>query len=62
MRMYLKTVMYLYDMFLKRGGYHEQPLTFKPFYALFVLWVCILLAIPICTAVVKMAEVERVNT
>jgi hypothetical protein len=56
MMMYPKTVKYLFGSLLKRSGYHEQPLVFKPFYAALVLWGCILLAIPVCSMVVKCLE------
>ena len=53
MMLYLKTVWYLYKMVLKRGGYQEQPAIIKPFYALSALCLCVILAIPICSMVVK---------
>jgi len=53
MMLYLKTVWYLYRMILKRTGYHERPTALKPFYVLSTLCLCVVLAIPICTMVVK---------
>ena len=56
----LKTVKYLYEILLERGGYREQSTFFKPFYALLILWMCVLLAIPVCTAILKITETDGI--
>lgn len=53
MLLYPKTVWYLYKMVLEQPKFQNQPTVLKPFYLLSVLWLCILIAIPICTLVLR---------
>lgn len=53
---YLKTIKYLYGVVLKGLDYQEQPTILKPFYAISALCLCVLIAIPICSAVSRMAD------
>jgi len=58
MMLYLKTIKYLYEIVLNGLNYQEQSNILNPFYALFALCLCVVLAIPICGAVLRMTEVE----
>lgn len=56
--MYTDTVKYLFKLLLNRINYQRKPFILKPFYLLLTLCICIVIAIPITTALVKLAEVR----
>jgi len=61
MMLCIKTIKYLYEIVLKGLNYQEQPVILKPFYALSALCLCVILAIPICSRISRMIEVDLMN-
>jgi len=58
MMLCLKTIKYLYVLVLRGLDYQEQLSILKPFYLLLALCLCVVLAIPICSSVLRMIEWE----